>query len=223
MRERGLLPDFSAAVVAETGSIANAATASDSSLRDLRRLLWASIDNDDSLDLDQLSVAEQLPGGVVKIFVAVADVDAIVKKSSAIDGHARTNTTSVYTAAEIFPMLPEKLSTDLTSLADGKERLTIVIEMEVGADGAVGKSDIYRAVVVNRAKLAYNGVAAWLDGTVPAPAPISAVPGLDQNLRIQDRVAQAMKTRRRRVDAGNHRGPPRVRWRFPDRSASGPQ
>jgi exoribonuclease-2 len=196
MLERGLLPDFSAAVVAETGSIANAAAASDSSLRDLRRLMWASIDNDDSLDLDQLSVAEQLPGGVVKIFVAVADVDAIVKKGSAIDGHACTNTTSVYTAAEIFPMLPEKLSTDLTSLADGKERLAIVIEMEVGADGAVGKSDIYRAVVVNRAKLAYNGVAAWLDETAPAPAPISAVPGLDQNLRIQDRVAQAMKTRR---------------------------
>ena len=121
MLERGLLPDFSAAVVAETGSIANAAAASDSSLRDLRRLLWASIDNDDSLDLDQLSVAEQLPGGVVKIFVAVADVDAIVKKGSAIDGHAWTNTTSVYTAAEIFPMLPEKLSTDLTSLADGPQ------------------------------------------------------------------------------------------------------
>ena len=131
-------------------------------------MLWASIDNDDSLDLDQLSVAEQLPDGAVKILVAIADVDAIAKKGSAIDGHAQTNTTSVYTAAEIFPMLPEKLSTDLTSLADGKERLAIVIEMEVGADGAVGKSDIYRAVVVNRAKLAYNSVAAWLDGTAPA-------------------------------------------------------
>jgi VacB/RNase II family 3'-5' exoribonuclease len=196
MLERDLLPDFSAAVVAETGSIASAAAATDSSLRDLRHLPWASIDNDDSLDLDQLSVAEQLPGGTVKIFVAVADVDAIVKKGSAIDDHARTNTTSVYTAAEIFPMLPEKLSTDLTSLADGKERLAIVIEMEVGADGALRTSDLYRAVVVNRAKLAYNGVAAWLDGTAPAPAPISAVPGLDQNLRLQDRVAQAMKTRR---------------------------
>ena len=196
MLERDLLPDFSAAVVAETGSIASAAAATDSSLRDLRHLLWASIDNDDSLDLDQLSVAEQLPGGPAKIFVAVADVDAIVKKGSAIDEHARTNTTSVYTAAEIFPMLPERLSTDLTSLADGKERLAIVIEMEVGSDGAVGKSDIYRAMVVNRAKLAYNAVAAWLDGTAPAPAPISAVPGLDQNLRLQDRVAQAMKTRR---------------------------
>src|SRR6202166_3929032 len=196
MLQRGLLPDFSAEVVVETGSITKPAAASDSSVKDLRRLLWASIDNDDSLDLDQLSVAEQLPDGAVRILVAIADVDAIVRKDSAIDGHAQTNTTSVYTAAEIFPMLPEKLSTDLTSLADGKERLAIVIEMEVGADGAVGKSDLYRAVVVNRAKLAYNGVAAWLDGTAPAPAPISAVPGLAQNLRLQDRVAQAMKTRR---------------------------
>jgi VacB/RNase II family 3'-5' exoribonuclease len=196
MLERGLLPDFSAEVVAETGSITKPASVSNSSVKDLRRLLWASIDNDDSLDLDQLSVAEQLPNGGVKILVAIADVDAIAKKGSAIDGHARTNTTSVYTAAEIFPMLPEKLSTDLTSLADGKERLAIVIEMEVGADGAVGKSDIYRAVVVNRAKLAYNSVAAWLDGNAPAPAPITKVPGLDENLRMQDRAAQAMRTRR---------------------------
>jgi VacB/RNase II family 3'-5' exoribonuclease len=201
MLQRGLLPDFSAEVVAETSSIANAAAASDPSLKDLRRLLWASIDNDDSLDLDQLSVAEQLQNGAVKILVAIADVDAIVRKDSAIDGHARTNTTSVYTAAEIFPMLPEKLSTDLTSLADGKERLAIVIEMEVGADGAVGESDIYRAVVVNRAKLAYNSVAAWLDGSAPAPAPITKVSGLDQNLRLQDRVAQAMKIRRHQQGA----------------------
>src|SRR5208282_1598353 len=200
MLDRGLLPDFSADIIAEIGTIKNAA-APDASLKDMRTLLWCSIDNDDSLDLDQLSVAEQLPNGAAKIFVAVADVDAIVKKDSAIDGHARTNTTSVYTAAEIFPMLPEKLSTDLTSLADGKERLAIVIEMEVGTDGAVGKSDIYRAVVVNRAKLAYNGIAAWLDGTAPAPAPISATPGLDQNLRIQDRAAQAMKTRRHQQGA----------------------
>ncbi len=201
MLERGLLPDFSAEVMAETNSIASAAAASDPSLKDLRRLPWASIDNDDSLDLDQLSVAEQLAGGVVKILVAIADVDAVVKTSSAIDGHARTNTTSVYTAAEIFPMLPEKLSTNLTSLADGMERVAIVIEMEVGADGAVGESDVYRAVVVNRAKLAYNSVAAWLEGTAPAPAPIAKVSGLDQNLRLQDRVAQAMKSRRHQQGA----------------------
>lgn len=196
MLQRGLLPDFSAEVIGQTNSIAKAAAASDPSLRDLRRLLWASIDNDDSLDLDQLSVAEQLPDGAVKILVAIADVDAIAKKGSAIDDHARTNTTSVYTAAQIFPMLPEKLSTDLTSLADRKDRLAIVIEFEVSGDGEVGKSDIYRAAVTNRAKLAYNSVAAWLDGAGPAPTPISAVPGLDQNLRLQDRVAQAMKARR---------------------------
>src|SRR5260370_38402241 len=120
MLKRGLLPDFSAEVVAQTSSITRPAAASDSSLKDLRGSLWCSIDNDDSLDLDQLSVAEQLPDDAVKILVAIADVDAIAKKGSAIDGHAPTNTTSVSTAAQIFPMLPEKLSTHLTSLADGR-------------------------------------------------------------------------------------------------------
>ena len=193
MSQRGLLPEFSPAVVKETDAIAKAATETDPSIRDLRALLWCSIDNDDSRDLDQLSVAEPMAGGTVKIRVAVADVDAIVKTGSAIDGHARTNTTSVYTAAEVFPMLPEKLSTDLTSLGEAQARLAIVIEMEVAADGTVTGSDVYRAAVLNRAKLAYNSVAAWLDGTAPAPPRLAAVPGLDQQLRTQDRVAQAMK------------------------------
>jgi len=193
MLQRGLLPDFSAAVVAETNHITQAAAPSDPAIRDLRALLWASIDNDDSRDLDQLSVAEPLAGGAVKILVAIADVDALVRKDSAIDGHAWTNTTSVYTAAEIFPMLPEKLSTNLTSLGEGEERLSIVIEMLVGADGTVTASDIYRAVVLNRAKLAYNAVAAWLEGTGPAPARLAAVPGLEEQLRIQDSTAQALK------------------------------
>ena len=201
MLQRGLLPNFSTAVLAETDAIARAAVEVGASIRDLRSLLWASIDNDDSRDLDQLSVAMPIAGGAVKILVAVADVDAIVKKGSAIDGHARANTTSVYTAAEIFPMLPEKLSTELTSLGEGQERLAIVIEMAVSADGAVAESQVYRAVVVNRAKLAYNGVAAWLDGAAPAPARISAVTGLDQQLRIQDRVAQALRELRRQHGA----------------------
>ncbi|HEV7390984.1 MAG TPA: ribonuclease catalytic domain-containing protein, partial [Burkholderiales bacterium] len=191
MLERGLLPDFSPEVMAEAQAIAKAASNLD--LRDLRGLLWASIDNDDSRDLDQLSVSERLTGGAVKILVAVADVDASVKAGSAIDGHAQINTTSVYTAAEIFPMLPEKLSTDLTSLGEGQERLAIIIEMIVGADGTVGESDVYRAAVCNRAKLAYNAVAAWLDGSARAPPPIAVVPGLDEQLRTQDRVAQAMR------------------------------
>jgi VacB/RNase II family 3'-5' exoribonuclease len=193
MLKRGLLPDFSPAVIAETNQITQAAATSGAAIRDLRGLLWASIDNDDSADLDQLSVAEPVADGAVKILVAIADVDALVKKDSAIDGHAWTNTTSVYTAAEIFPMLPERLSTDLTSLGESQERLAIVMEMVIATDGTVVASDIYRAAVLNRAKLAYNGVAAWLEGTAPAPPKLAAVPGLDEQLRIQDRTAQALK------------------------------
>ncbi len=160
------------------------------------RLLWASIDNDDSRDLDQLSVAEPQSNGSVKILVAIADVDALVLQHSAIDTHAATNTTSVYTAAQIFPMLPEKLSTDLTSLAEDRERLAIVLEMQVAPDGTLAGSDVYRAMVLNRAKLAYNSVAAWLEGTAPPPPAVAAVPGMDEQLRIQDRIAQALKQRR---------------------------
>jgi len=196
MIQRGLLPNFSFAVFAETDAIATAAAETDPSIRDLRDLLWCSIDNDDSLDLDQLTAVEPRAGGLVKILVAVADVDALVKEGSAIDSHARTNTTSVYTAAEIFPMLPEKLSTNLTSLNEGQVRLAIVIEMVVSADGTLAESDVYRAIVMNRAKLAYNSIAAWLDGTAPAPPRLAAVPGLDKQLHIQDRAAQAMKSLR---------------------------
>src|SRR6266568_5041082 len=193
MLQRGLLPDFSPPVLAEVNQMTQAATASGTAIRDLRGLLWASIDNDDSLDLDQLSVAEPVSRGAVKILVAIADVDALVRKDSAIDSHACTNTTSVYTAAKIFPMLPEKLSTDLTSLREGQERLAIVIEMVIATDGTVMASDIYRGAVLNRAKLAYNGVAAWLERTATAPPKLAAVPGLDEQLRIQDRMAQALK------------------------------
>jgi VacB/RNase II family 3'-5' exoribonuclease len=194
MVQRGLLPDFSPAALTQTRSIAEAGAPRESSVRDLRDRLWCSIDNDDSRDLDQLSVAEPLAGGVVKILIAIADVDGSVQKGSPIDGHARTNTTSVYTAAQVFPMLPEKLSTDLTSLGEGQVRSAIVIEMSVGADGAMKGSDIYGALVLNRAKLAYNSVAAWLEGGATAPPRLAAVPGLDENLRIQDRVAQAMRS-----------------------------
>ena len=201
MTERGLEPDFPAAARAEADAITKPGADSSASIEDLTGLLWASIDNDDSRDLDQLSVAEPLTGGAARVLVAVADVDAIVRKSSAIDDHARTNTTSVYTAAQVFPMLPEKLSTDLTSLAEGQKRLAIVVEMVVGADGAVTRSAVYRASVLNRAKLAYNSVAAWLEGTAPAPPKLAAVRGLDELLRLQDRVAQAMKKRRHQQGA----------------------
>jgi len=196
MLERGLLPDFSPAVLAELDTIQAPAGVDDESVRDLTDLLWASIDNDDSRDLDQLTVAEPLPGDKVKIRVAVADVDALVKEGSAIDEHARHNTTSVYTAAEIFPMLPEKLSTDLTSLNFAEERLAVVVEMVISADGSVQGSDIYRARVRNHAKLAYNSMAAWLEENGALPAGIAAVDGLAQNLRVQDRVAQSLKNLR---------------------------
>ncbi len=195
MKEKGLLPEFSPAVVAEAAAIAGPA-ATNAEIRDLRGLLWASIDNDDSLDLDQLTVARPAADGAVTILVAVADVDALVAKGSAIDGHARANTTSVYTPAEIFPMLPTRLSTDLTSLNENEPRLAIVIEMTVAPDGSVGASDVYRALVLNHAKLAYNALAAWLAGSAPAPARLAAVPGLEEQIRMQDRVAQSLKNRR---------------------------
>ncbi len=201
MVERGLLPDFSPAVLAETSAITKATVESGPSIRDLRGLLWASIDNDDSRDLDQLTVAQPLTNGAAKISVAVADVDITVGRGSSIDGHARANTTSVYTAAQTFPMLPEKLSTDLTSLGEDQERMAIVIEMVVAADGTVTEYEIVRAVVRNHAKLAYNSTAVWLEGAAPAPPRLMSVPGLDENLRIQDRVAQAMKARRHRHGA----------------------
>ena len=193
MRQRGLLPEFSAEAMAEAARLSGPGQDKDPTIRDLRELLWASIDNDDSKDLDQLSVAQPLAAGAVKILVAIADVDALVKKDSAIDGHAWTNTTSVYTAAEIFPMLPEKLSTDLTSLNEKEERLAVVIEMTVAADGGITGGDVYRALVFNRAKLAYNAVAAWLEGTGAAPTKLAAVPGLEEQLRIQDGAAQALR------------------------------
>jgi exoribonuclease-2 len=192
MIDRGLLPDFSTGAIEELARITDAPVGGDGPVRDLRNLPWASIDNDDSRDLDQLSAAENLPGGATKILVAIADVDALVKKGSAIDEHARKNTTSVYTAAEIFPMLPEKLSTDLTSLGLHEDRRAIVVEMVLGEEGSLQGSEIYEALVRNQAKLAYNAVAAWLEGTGPMPGPVAAVEGLDANLRIQDLVARKL-------------------------------
>ena len=193
MLERGLLPDFSAAALDELRRLQSPALVDSGPVRDLQDLLWASIDNDDSRDLDQLTVAEALPGDKVKILVAVADVDSLVKNGSAIDEHARHNTTSVYTAAEIFPMLPEKLSTDLTSLKLNEDRLSVVVEMVIGADGSLQGSEVYQARVHNHAKLAYNSVAAWLENNGAMPEAIAAVKGLAENLQLQDQVAQSLK------------------------------
>lgn len=196
MLSRGFLPDFSPEALVELNKISGSAIPIDGAIRDLRTLLWCSIDNDDSRDLDQLSVAEEMKDGTIKIRIAIADVDALVKKQSAIDKQARYNTTSVYTAARIFPMLPERLSTDLTSLNQDTDRSAVVVEMVVAGDGSVQESTLYQAMVRNHAKLTYNSLAGWLEGGGPEPHEITAVKGLGENLRLQDRTAQNLKTLR---------------------------
>jgi exoribonuclease-2 len=193
MLAKGLLPDFSTQVFAELDKMPGAGVGIDAAFRDLTGLLWCSIDNDSSLDLDQLTVAENQAEGKVKILVAIADVDARVKMLSAIDAHASQNTLSVYTPAIIFPMLPEKLSTNLSSLNAACDRAALVVEMTLDADGRLQGSDIYGAKVRNQAKLAYNSVAAWLEGTGPMPEVMARVKELDVNIRLQDAVAQKMK------------------------------
>lgn len=168
--------------------------------RDLRGLVWSSIDNVESRDLDQVEVAEQLPGGTIRVLVGVADVDSLLGRGSPLDRHAGVNTTSVYTGVSIFPMLPEAISTGLTSLNEGEERLAIVIELEVTEDGVVSSHDVYRALLVNRAQLDYDSVAGWLDGSGEAPAKVAASESLQRQLRLQDSAARAL--RRQRVARG---------------------
>ncbi len=196
MIERGFEPDFSKAALDELEKIQGVTSAVQDNQRDLRQLPWASIDNDDSLDLDQLTIAEVLPDKSVRILVAVADVDALVKQNSLIDEHAHQNTTSIYTAGKIFHMLPDKLSTDLTSLNYNEDRAAMVIDMVVSDTGEMLSSDIYTALVRNKAKLAYKRVAAWLEGKSVPEESVKTVPGLDENLRVQDRVAQKLRARR---------------------------
>jgi len=199
MIERGLLTDFSTEALDELQDITALRIKDDGSkarpevIRDMRHLAWASIDNDDSLDLDQLTFAEVLSSGNTKIYVAIADVDSVIKIGSAIDQHARNNTTSVYTPAQIFPMLPEKISTDITSLNLNEDRLSIVVEIQVRQDGELVESNVYKAWVCNHAKLAYNSVAKWLENSGPIPEALANIPGLDGNLRVQDQTAQKMK------------------------------
>src|SRR5262249_46882941 len=183
MRERGLDPDFPPDALAQVASVHEPPETTEEPFRDLRTLLWCSIDNDDSRDLDQLSVAGSQSNGDVKVLVAIADVDAAVAKNSPVDRHAAQNTRSVYPPAVIFPMLPEKLSTDLTSLADQQDRLSVVVEMLVSQGGEIRSSDVYGARVRNRAKLAYNSVGARLAGDGPLPAPAAPAAGAGEPMR----------------------------------------
>lgn len=191
MKDRGFEPDFPPDALGQLKGIGGPAPAG--TLRDLTGLLWCSIDNDDSRDLDQLSVGEKLPDGRVRVYVAVADVDALVERGTPLDRHAQKNTTSVYTGIKTFPMLPEKLSTDLTSLNENQKRAALVVEMTVDGQGRVGESAVYGAWVENKAQLTYNAVGAWLEGKGPLPPAAARVPGMDTQLKLQDGAAQALR------------------------------
>jgi VacB/RNase II family 3'-5' exoribonuclease len=195
MRQYGFEPDFPPAVEQQLAQLRAhpPVLIAAGGVRDLRKLLWSSIDNDTSRDLDQVEVAEQLTNGDVKILVGIADLDAFVPKQSAIDQHAAKETTTVYAGVRNFPMLPEELSTGKTSLLENQDRLSVVIEFVVDGDGHVKSSEVYRALVRNQAQLQYNSVGAWLQGTAPAPAKVASSADLQAQLHLQNEVAQKLK------------------------------
>lgn len=202
MLAEGFHPDFPAAVLQQVKALQAQSASSplvNTQVRDMRSLLWSSIDNDTSRDLDQAEVAERVEGGI-RVMIAVADVDSDVPKGSPADQHASSETTSVYTGVRTFPMLPEALSTDLTSLNEGADRLAIVVDMLVAADGSVTSQGIYRAVVRNQAQLAYNGVGAWLDGGT-APPKVAASADLAAQLKLQDEASQTLLAARLKLGA----------------------
>lgn len=195
MLERGLEPEFSKEELQQLSQINSPAPLA-SKYVDLRRLLWCSIDNDDSRDLDQLTYAEKEADHKITLWIAIADVAALVDKDSPIDRHAQINTTSVYTPTKIFPMLPEKLSTDLTSLNEKEDRVSVVVKIQINQAGDLESSSIFQAIVHNYAKLAYHAIGEWLEGKHPPPDEITQVPGLENTLKIQHEAAQILKERR---------------------------
>jgi exoribonuclease-2 len=197
MQEHGFNPDFPPQVAQQVASLKQQPqTPADGKVRDLRNLLWSSIDNDTSRDLDQIEVAEAAANGDVKVMIGIADVDAYVAKQTPIDQHASRETTTVYTGVRNFPMLPEELSTGVTSLLENQDRACVVIEFTVEAQGNLKSSDVYRAIVRNKAQLQYNSVGAWLEGTAQAPPKVAASSELQQQLKLQDSVAQKLKQQR---------------------------
>ncbi|MGC1961234.1 MAG: ribonuclease catalytic domain-containing protein, partial [Candidatus Sulfotelmatobacter sp.] len=196
--QHGFNPNFSPAVQQQLADLRAhpPVIAAGGSVRDLRSELWSSIDNDTSQDLDQIEVAERLPNGDLKVLVGVADLDAFIPKLSPIDQHAARETTTVYAGIRNFPMLPDELSTGKTSLLENQDRLSVVVEFVVNADGRVTSSDVYRALVRNQAQLQYNSVGAWLENKAAAPPKVAASADLQAQLRLQDEVAQQLRTRR---------------------------
>jgi VacB/RNase II family 3'-5' exoribonuclease len=203
MMERGFEPDFPPAVEQQLQQLRQHPPQPGPEERDLRGLLWSSIDNVTSRDLDQIEYAEALPGGGYRVLVGIADVDAFVPKGSPIDLHAQRETTTVYTGVQIFPMLPEELSTGLTSLLEGQERAAVVVEFTLDNQAGVVASELCRARVLNRAQLAYPAVGTWLAGEAGAPPKVAASPELEKQLRLQDEIAQRLRQERSKRGALN--------------------
>ena len=199
MIDEGFNPDPDPAVEAELRNLGKRPD-SGAPLRDMRALLWSSIDNDDTRDLDQIELAQELSDGDSRLLIAIADVDSEAPRGSAIDAHAGAQTTTVYTGAVIFPMIPTQLSTGATSLFEGADRKSIVIDMVVGSDGLVRSAEVYRALVDNKAQLTYSAVGGWLDSAGPVPDKVSGISGLEAQLRLQARIAGAL--RKTRLDNG---------------------
>jgi exoribonuclease-2 len=197
MLERGFEPDIPAAAMAQAEG---ARQTPEAGLPDLTALLWSSLDNDDSRDLDQIEWAERTAGGI-RVLVGIADVDSAVAKGTPVDLHAATETTTVYTGIRTFPMLPERLSTDRTSLSEGADREAVVVEMMVAPDGSIGTNRIYRALVRNRAQLTYGAVGAWLEGTAAMPAKVAAAAPLAAQLQLQNEAAHLLRAARDRLGA----------------------
>ena len=201
MLQNGFHPDFSPGTKEQMAAIRQRTLPSpQGKIRDLRHLLWSSLDNDTSRDLDQIEAAERVPDGI-RVLVGIADVDSAVPAGSAIDGHAASETTTVYTSVKTFPMLPEELSTDLTSLGEAQDRAAIVIELVVSPDGSVASSDVYQALVCNRAQLTYSRVGPWLEGAGAPDPKIAASPELQQQLKLQDEAAGLLRQQRHRLGA----------------------
>jgi exoribonuclease-2 len=205
MLEHGFEPEFPAGVQQQVEQLRlhGPAVVAGGAIRDLRGLLWSSIDNDTSRDLDQIEVAERLPNGDVKVLIGIADVDAFVSKNSPIDQHAAKETATVYTGIRNFSMLPEELSTGITSLLEGADKLSIVIEALVTKDGDVQAGDVYRAVTRNKAQLTYDAVGAWLEGKGAAPAKVAASVELQAQLKLHNEAAGALRAERFRHGALN--------------------
>src|SRR5882724_9850081 len=205
MLANGFEPEFPAGVPQQLANLKSnpPQVAPGKDVRDLRNLLWSSIDNDTSRDLDQIEAAERLPDGGIRVLVGIADVDAFVPKHTPIDAHAGKETTTVYTGIRNFPMLPEELSTGASSLLEGGDKLAVIIEFVATPDGSVSSSDVYRAVVRNRAQLAYDAVGSWLEGNGAGPVSVSTSSELQAQLKVQDEAAQALRRQRYRQGALN--------------------